>query len=164
MAALATLRIRLETATRDAGGRVELTRDVLAAFHGIENTYIAIFNVLGSLGVILGSLGLTIVVARNVRERRGELAAMLAMGIPRGVLARMVFSEFGRLVFLGIALGAVAALVAVWPSLTTLPPVSTVALVVGLLVGIVGLNLASGWLVWRWSLREIHASRAHTAL
>ena len=93
-----TLRSQLETAVRDAGGRVDITRDVLAAFHEIENTYIAIFNVLGSLGVILGSLGLAIVVARNLLERRGEFAVMSAIGIPRRVLARMMFAEFGRLV------------------------------------------------------------------
>ncbi|MDO8543409.1 MAG: ABC transporter permease [Opitutaceae bacterium] len=149
------LRGKLEAAVRDAGGRVELTRDVLAAFHEIENTYIAIFNVLGSLGVILGSLGLAIVVARNLRERRGEFAVMSAIGIPRPVLARMVFSEFGRLVGWGIGIGVLSSALAIWPSLPQLPPAPTVWLVGGLLAGIVVLNLASGWAIFRWSLRDL---------
>jgi ABC-type antimicrobial peptide transport system permease subunit len=163
-AELTALRSKLETSSRDAGGRVDLTRDVLAAFHQIENTYIAIFNVLGSLGVVLGSLGLAIVVARNLRERRGEMAVMNAMGIPQPVLARMVFSEFGRLVLWGIAIGAVASAIAVWPNVTTLPAAPTIALVAGLLVGIVALNLASGWLIFRWSLRDLRPSVAQAAM
>ena len=152
---LPALRNRLETSSRDVGGRVEITRDVLAAFHQIENTYIAIFTVLGSLGVVLGSLGLAIVVARNLRERRGEFAVMTAIGIPRGVLGRMVFSEFGRLVLWGIAIGTVASAIAVFPSATSLPAGPTLVLVSGLLAGIVTLNLLSGWAVFRWSLRDL---------
>lgn len=152
---LPALRNRLETSSRDVGGRVEITRDVLAAFHQIENTYIAIFTVLGSLGVVLGSLGLAIVVARNLRERRGEFAVMTAIGIPRSVLGRMVFSEFGRLVWWGIAIGTVASAIAVWPSATSLPAGPTLVLVFGLLAGIVALNLVSGWAVFRWSLRDL---------
>lgn len=152
---IAALRSRLEVSARDAGGRVDVTRDVLAAFHQIENTYIAIFNVLGSLGVVLGSFGLAIVVARNLRERRGEFAVMTAIGIPRAVLARLVFSEFSRLVVWGIGIGAIASAVAVWPNVTTLPPTATLLLVGGLLAGIVVVNLASGWLIFRWSLRDL---------
>ncbi len=152
---LPALRTRLETGLADAGGRVELTRDVLTAFHQIENTYIAIFNVLGSLGVVLGSLGLAIVVARSLRERRGEFAVMSAIGIPRDVLARMVFSEYGRLVLWGLAIGAVTSLIAIWPSLTSLPAAPAALLAGGLLVGIVALNLMCGWLVFRWALRDL---------
>jgi ABC-type antimicrobial peptide transport system permease subunit len=157
------LRTRLETSLRDAGGRVEITRDVLAAFHEIENTYIAIFNVLGSLGVILGSLGLAIVVARNLRERRGEFAVMTAIGIPRPVLAQLVFSEFGRLVWWGIAFGALASIVAVLPSITALPAAPTLLLVAGMLVGIVALNLACGWLIFRWSMRDLRPGMEQAA-
>lgn len=162
-AAAESLRPRLDAAIRDVGGRVALTREVLAAFHQIENTYIAIFNVLGSLGVLLGSLGLAIVVARNLRERRGEFAVMAAMGISRDVLARMVFAEFGRLVLWGIAIGAVASAIAVWPNVSTLPPAPTLILVATLLAGIVVLNLASGWLIFRWSVRDLRPSLTQAA-
>lgn len=158
-----SLRPRLESAIRDVGGRVALTREVLAAFHQIENTYIAIFNVLGSLGVLLGSLGLAIVVARNLRERRGEFAVMAAMGISRDVLARMVLAEFGRLVLWGIALGAVTSVIAVWPNVSTLPPAPTLILVATLLAGIAALNFASGWLIFRWSVRDLSPGLAQAA-
>ena len=159
-----TLRSQLETAVRDAGGRVDITRDVLAAFHQIENTYIAIFNVLGSLGVILGSLGLAIVVARNLLERRGEFAVMSAIGIPRRVLARMVFAEFGRLVLWGIAIGVIASMIAVWPGITALPAAPTIVLVAMMLIGIVALNLVCGWAMFRWSMRDLRPSVVQAAL
>ncbi len=160
---LEALRTSLEAATRDSGGRVSLTREILAAFHEIENTYIAIFNVLGSLGVLLGSLGLTIVIARNLHERRGEFAVMTAMGIPRDAIGRMVFAEFGRLVIWGLTIGTLASAVAIWPSVTSLPAIPTLALVTTLLCGILGLNLTCGWLIFRWSLRELRAGLAQSA-
>ena len=126
----AALRVGWKAASAMQEGASMITRDVLAAFHQIENTYIAIFNVLGSLGVILGSLGLAIVVARNLRERRGEFAVMTAIGIPRSVSARMVFAEFGRLVIWGIAIGDARIGVAVWPNITALPAAPTIMLVV----------------------------------
>ena len=155
-----SLRGQLETSARDVGGRVELTRDILAAFHRIENTYIAIFNVLGSLGVVLGSLGLAIVVARNLRERRGEFAVMSALGIPRPVLARLVFAEFSRLVLWGLAIGTLASLVAILPSLTVLPPATTAGTALALLLGILALNFLSGLAIFRRALRDLHPSAA----
>ena len=159
-APLPELRTRLATALRDVGGKVEFTRDILASFHGIENTYIGIFSVLGSLGVILGSLGLAIVVARNLRERQGEFAVLTAIGLPRGVLARMVVAEFGRLVLWGVAIGVFAAAIAIAPGVTTLPAAPTFALVAALLGGIVAVNLAGGWLIFRWSLRAPNLAQA----
>ncbi len=157
------LRDRLAASVADAGGRVELTRDVLAAFHRIENTYIAIFLVLGTLGVVLGSLGLALVVARNLRERRGEFAVLSAIGLPPAVLARMVFAEFGRLVAWGLAVGAAASLVAIAPGLTALPAAPTLALVAAMLAGILVLNLACGWLIFRWSIRDLRPGLGGTA-
>jgi len=39
----------------------------------VQNTYLGTFQILGGLGLLLGSAGLGIVVLRNVLERRGEL-------------------------------------------------------------------------------------------
>jgi ABC-type antimicrobial peptide transport system permease subunit len=132
----------------DVGGRAIVTRDILQSFHEFEYTYIAIFNVLGTLGVVLGSLGLAIVVARSIQERQGEFAVMMAIGIPRRVLGAMVFSEYRSLVLWGLATGSVASLLSVWPSLGGLPAVPTIILVAALLLGIVILNLLCGWLVF----------------
>jgi len=152
---IAAVRDRLRSAVVDAGGRVDFTRDVLAAFHRIENTYIAIFTVLGTLGVVLGSLGLAIVVARSLQDRRGEFAVLTAIGLSKAVLARMVLAEFGRLVAWGLAIGVVASSIAILPILPALPPGPTLLLVGLMLFGIVALNLTCGWLTFRWSLRDL---------
>jgi len=160
---ISSLLPRLQAAAGDLGGKVETTRDVLAGFHRIENTYLAIFNVLGSLGVVLGSLGLAVVLARNLRERRGEFATLAAVGIPDTILARMVRAEYGTLVLRGITIGALAAAVAVGPNLTALPATPTLLLVAGLLAGIVGLNLATGALVFRRAVRDLRPALAQGA-
>ena len=48
----------------------------------------SIFQLLGGLGLLLGSVGLGVVVLRNVLERRGELAILRAVGFRRRSLRR----------------------------------------------------------------------------
>ena len=100
---------------------IDLTpaKERLEQFSQVQNTYITIFQALGGLALLLGSLGLGVVVLRNVLERRGELAVMQAVGFRKGALRWLVCSEHGLLLVLGLAVGVGAALLAVWPSLTT---------------------------------------------
>jgi len=100
---------------------IDLTpaRKRLENFSQVQNTYITIFQALGGLALLLGSLGLGVVVLRNVLERRGELAVMQAVGFRKGALRWLVCSEHGLLLGLGLVVGVGAALLAVWPSLTT---------------------------------------------
>ena len=113
----------------------------LAEFSAVENTYLSIFQLLGGLGLILGSLGLGLVVLRNVLDRRGELAMMRAVGLNKVELKRMVFYEHGGLMLCGLACGVIAALVAVGPVLSSAAaqvPFLSLALII-LAIGISGL-------------------------
>jgi ABC-type antimicrobial peptide transport system permease subunit len=83
----------------------------------VEHTYIATFQLLGGLGLLLGTLGLAIILVRNVIERRGELAVLRAFGFRRGSLARIVLLENAFLLATGTAVGTLAALLAVLPRL-----------------------------------------------
>jgi putative ABC transport system permease protein len=76
-----------------------------------------IFMVLGGLGVLLGSAGLGIVAARNILERRAELALLRALGFRHGQLLLMLFLEHGALALAGLSIGVLAAGVAVAPAL-----------------------------------------------
>lgn len=135
----------LSRALQDKGFEVVPTTQRLAEFMAVENTYLAIFQSLGGLGLLLGSVGLGIVVLRNTLERRGELALLQAVGFRTKALRGLVLSEHWLLVVLGIVLGAVTACIAVWPSMrspgTEMPGVSLVALSCAI--------LASG-MVWVW--------------
>ncbi len=126
-------RARIESSLGPWGGQVEIASDRLQAFHEVENTYIAIFHVLGGLGVILGSAGLGVVVARNLSERRHEFALLDAMGIPSDTRRRIVFSELRSLVGWGMGIGLIAAVVSIVPSMTHLgvaAPVFNLAILV----------------------------------
>ncbi|MHC4759701.1 MAG: ABC transporter permease family protein [Planctomycetota bacterium] len=76
---------------QDFGLEMTTTGERLAAFSSVENTYLSIFQLLGSLGLILGSIGLGMVVLRNVLDRRGELAMLRAVGFDKNALKSMVF-------------------------------------------------------------------------
>jgi len=93
------------------------TAQVLEGFLAIENTYLATFQMLGGLGLLLGTLGLGVILVRNTAERRGELATLQACGFPRKRISGMVFNEHCFLLVLGILLGTSAALLAVAPHL-----------------------------------------------
>ena len=79
--------------------------------------YLTTFQALGGLGLLLGTLGLGVVLVRNVLERRGELATLRAFGWPRARLAWMIVAESAFLLLVGLAVGAVAGLIAVAPHL-----------------------------------------------
>jgi ABC-type antimicrobial peptide transport system permease subunit len=143
----------LSRALQDAG--LELTPAVerLNAFNAVQNTYLGTFQILGGLGLLLGSAGLGVVVLRNVLERRGELGLLAAVGFRRRMLEAMVLSEHGALLALGLGLGIIAAAVAVLPSLLT-PGAPLPYRSLALTLAAVFLNAALWtWLATRFSLR-----------
>jgi hypothetical protein len=89
----------------------------LEAYHRVENTYLSTFQTLGGLGLVLGSFGLVAIIARNVLERRRELALLGAAGFTGRDLQVLVAAEQLSLVAAGLAVGLAAALVAVIPVL-----------------------------------------------
>jgi hypothetical protein len=140
----------LSRAMQDVG--LELTPTVrrLAAFNAVQNTYLNTFQVLGGLGLLLGSVGLGVVVLRNVLERRSELALLLAVGFQPRAVRWLVVSEHGALLVFGLAVGVNAAGVAVLPALlspgATLPYASLgLTLLAVLLSGALWTWLAAVW-------------------
>lgn len=87
----------------------------LASFHAVQNTYLATFQTIGGLGLLLGTIGLAVVLARNVIERRKELATLRAFGFRHAVLTRMVVLENALLLVWGLGIGTVAALLTAGP-------------------------------------------------
>jgi ABC-type lipoprotein release transport system permease subunit len=113
----ATTTAYLEDRFSDVGLDVIDTQGRLASYHEVENTYLATFQALGGLGLLLGTVGLGAVLARNVLERRREMALLGAVGFMPGDLRVLVLSESLTLVLGGVALGTVAAIVAILPAL-----------------------------------------------
>ncbi len=131
----------LESRLADFGFDAESAAARLAAFHRVENTYIATFQTLGALGLLLGTVGIGAVLARNAYERRRELALLRAVGYRAAHIRTMVLAESALLLLLGLAIGTGAALVAILPALlerATLPSLAPVLLLVAV-VALVGL-------------------------
>ena len=120
----------------------------LAEFNAVQNTYIGIFTVLGGLGVLLGTAGLGVLLARHVLERKGELGLMQALGFKQPALRAMILGEHITLLVVGLILGVISAAIAVWPALKQgggdLPLVFLASLLGGVLVfGIVACATAA---------------------
>jgi len=109
----------MSAAMGDHGLELTAAAQRLAELSTVQNTYLSIFQILGALGMLLGSAALAVVVGRNVMERRGELALLRAVGFSRRAVRRIVLAEHLMLVVLGLACGVVAAAVAVAPALAS---------------------------------------------
>lgn len=125
---------------------MEMTRtsERLAQFNAVQNTYIRIFQALGGLGVLLGTVGLGIILARNAVERRSELALLSAVGYRQGLVRGLLFLEHSVLILIALGVGAVAAGVSLLPSLTGQSAVTPPwALLSGIIVGMAVIALFS---------------------
>lgn len=123
----------LSYALRDYGFEVTSSATRLATFASIQDTYLSIFMMLGALGLLLGSIGMGIIVARNVMTRRGEIAMLSALGFKRSAIWRLLYIEHTTLFGVGILAGVTSGLIAVLPALHSQgTPVSLIAL--GILV------------------------------
>ena len=124
----------------------------LAEFNAVENTYLAIFQALGGLALVLGSAGLGIVVLRNVMERRGELALMRAVGFRARTIEGLIFAEHFGLLATGLVIGVATALMAIAPAFCSSAGFPYLSL--GLTLAAVALvGLVGTWVATRLALR-----------
>jgi ABC-type antimicrobial peptide transport system permease subunit len=65
--------------------------------------------------MILGSVGVGIVTARNLVERRREFEILKVLGISRALRTRLVREEVRGMIFWGLGIGLASALIAVIP-------------------------------------------------
>ena len=107
----------LEERLSDFGFDVVSTDERLATFHRVENTYLSTFQMLGGLGLALGTLGMAAVLLRNVFERRKELDLLGAVGYNSSHFAAMVITENVLMLLCGLAVGFICALLAIAPVL-----------------------------------------------
>ena len=133
----------LEDRLSDYGFDVTSTPERLAAFHRVNNTYLATFQTLGALGLLLGTLGLGAVLLRNVLERRRELALLRAVGYDTRHVSLMVLVENGLLLFGGLAIGTVCAVVAIAPAWLERGGQFPVASLGGMLLAVAAAGFAS---------------------
>lgn len=105
----------IENGWSDEGLDVTSSAETLTKLLAVQNTYISAFQAIGALGLLLGTIGLAVVQVRSVLERRRELALMQAVGFSRWRLSSLLLSEASLLLFSGLTIGVLAAIVAVVP-------------------------------------------------
>jgi putative ABC transport system permease protein len=150
---VSTVTATLEDRLADYGFDAVSTGERLANFHRVENTYLSTFQMLGGLGLILGTLGMAAVLLRNVIERRKELALLRAVGYNSSHFTIMVFAENALLLFLGLATGTTCALLAIAPVFFDrggrLPNISLGFLLVVVLLSGMAASLIATWAALR---------------
>ncbi|MCP4727968.1 MAG: FtsX-like permease family protein [bacterium] len=145
---------KINRALQDQGVELTPANEKLAQFSQVENTYLSIFMILGTFGLILGSIGIGIVIWRNVAERQGELALLRSVGFSRKAVQTLIVSEHIVLILAGIIFGIVTAFLAALPVLIT-PGSDIPYLTVILLLLIVVINAG----IWVYAASFIAAKK-----
>lgn len=123
----------LQSVFRDYGWEMGSTAKRLVEFYSVTNTYLSIFLALGALGLILGTIGLAVILARTILERRREIALMRTVGFTATSIFKMLAGEYFILLFVGVLIGFATAVVSTLPAFLSSnsdASFSTVALVV----------------------------------
>ena len=95
----------LQSVFRDYGWEMESAAKRLVEFYSVTNTYLSIFLALGALGLILGTIGLAVILARSILERRREIALMQAIGFTKSSVFKLLRNEYLLLLVSGVLLG-----------------------------------------------------------
>ena len=99
------------------GLMIQTTEERLNKLKAVENTYLSIFQAMGGLGVILGTLGLLISVLRNLWERRREYALLKSLGYTAQKLRLISLKENIAQSSQGLAIGLISGLFALLPTI-----------------------------------------------
>lgn len=143
----------LETQLAPLGFDAQPVAKRLQEFLAVQNTYLSTFQALGGLGLILGTLGLSTVMLRNVLERRGELALLRAVGFVNRQLAWLIVWENAFLLVWGLAAGTAAALLAMTPHLLSIGADVPWGGVAAILAGVLVVGMAAAVLAVREAIR-----------
>ncbi len=159
MSDTASIRQELERSMRDFGWTMELAGVRLTEFNSITNTYLSIFLVLGALGLLLGTVGLSVVLYRSVLERRSELALLRSVGYSLKTIRLLIFREYASLLIFGILLGGITAFIATLPSLLSPHTGISARFVILILIilvanGLIWIGLMSGMVLGKRTLNQ----------
>lgn len=113
------IRKLLENRFGNLGVSVQPTADRLAMFHTVTNTYLDIFISLGGLALLLSVAGTAILISGNINEQKYEYAMMMALGIQRGKIIRVILIENGIILLSGIIAGVFSGITGTLPSLSS---------------------------------------------
>jgi hypothetical protein len=143
-------RAGLARAWADSGVSLTATLDRLRSLLAVQNTFLAGFQALGTLGLLLGTAGVAAVLLQGVLERLGSLALLRAVGFTPSRIRGLLVVETLVTVGLGLAAGTLAGCLAVAPALvaaTARVPLGWIAATCGLTLAtaVVAAGVAAAW-------------------
>ncbi|MEI7422983.1 MAG: ABC transporter permease [Prolixibacteraceae bacterium] len=140
-----------EEGWRHYGAGISGTRERLDSFNSIENTYLNIFLMLGTLGLLIGTIGLGILIFRITLEQIPEYALLLSVGFRKSRILRMLLTEKLTLIAGSVLAGMLPAAVSALPILISsqhnslwiwLPAIAFLVILSGLLCSFFSIRLA----------------------
>ena len=135
---------------RDYGWEMKSAVQRLAEFNSVENTYLSIFMVMGAFAILIGTIGMGIVLARSILERKKEISLFKAIGISSQKILSVLLTEYLFLLISGILIGVLTSIIATLPSL--LSPGTEISISSILLITVI--LLINGF-IWIWFLAKI---------
>jgi len=142
----------LGQALKDSGWQIRPAAEVLAVYLAVQNTYLSAFQSLGSLGLLLGTIGLVVAQFRSILERRRELALLQALGFANPRIQSLVTRETLLLMGLGFGVGLAGAAVGVlphwWSGAADLP----LAWLLAVLAAIAAIGWVAARVVGNWAV------------
>lgn len=136
------------------GLEAQATTQRLDKLKNVENTYLSIFQGLGGLGVILGTLGLLIVILRNLWECRAEQAILRAIGYTSSRLKALAWQENIKWVNWGLCIGSGAGLLSLLPAVQSGMGELSLLEIVFFISSLFGLAAMCVFWAISWGLRE----------
>jgi len=100
----------------DYGIEITATNERLFRFNSVTNTYLSIFMILGGLGLIISTIGIGIILHRNMIDRKQEIAIISSLGFSKHKIFKLIFFENLFLVITGISIGLVSSILGILPS------------------------------------------------
>jgi putative ABC transport system permease protein len=140
------IKAALEDGWEEPGLSLVRSDSVLSQLLAVQNTYLSAFQLLGALGLLLGTIGLGVAQLRGAMERCSELAAMRAIGFTKGRLTWLLSLENGWQLMRGMLIGTMAAALATIPALMSGQPFGGIVNPLLMLLLIVVLGALTSWL------------------
>lgn len=128
---------------RDNGIEMKDAQIKLSEFLSVENTYLSIFLILGALGLLIGTAGMSVVLQRSLYERNKELSLLASLGFSNSSIIKVTVSEYIILLVWGVLIGFITALLSVYPIIS-----SSILEISPLFVSIIVLIIIVNGMLW----------------
>ena len=109
---IGNVKMLISQALSDYGVNVTTASDRLKMFNSVTDTYLTIFLMLGSIGLLLGIMSFLIVIRKNLASRRNEISVYRSLGFPTQRIIRFLRIENKIVPLYAIGTGAIGAILA----------------------------------------------------